>query len=364
MVGATDALIAYRTNPHVDQQERGLEAARLMARTLAKEIEPRQAAEFPPLAINIECQETGVPPLLPIYEAAATLQKHPHVLSTSIGLGFPYADVVEMGASAIVVTNGDQSLAETKVRELAEVMWNARQTFVPRLTSIDEALAGAAPLRGTSSLPKGGTSAPVCLLDMGDNVGGGSPGDGTHIAHALHRRQIADAFVCLCDPAAVEAAIRVQFGKPAELCVGGKTDARHGPPLAATFTVIAKSAGQFTESQPRHGGFSKFDQGLTAVVRTESGLTIMLTSRRMAPWSLEQLRHCGLNPAEFRVLVAKGVHAPVAAYREVCKTFIRVDTPGVTSANLSRFEYQNRRRPMYPFEPEAVWSQPFAENRK
>jgi hypothetical protein len=30
---------------------------------------------------------------------------------------------------------------------------------------------------------------------------------------------------------------------------------------------------------------------------------------------------------------------------------IRVDTPGVTSANLLRLQYHQRRRPMFPFEP-------------
>ena len=44
MVEATDALIAYRTNPHIDQRQRGLEAAGLMARTLSGEIQPVQSA--------------------------------------------------------------------------------------------------------------------------------------------------------------------------------------------------------------------------------------------------------------------------------------------------------------------------------
>ena len=63
-----------------------------------------------------------------------------------------------------------------------------------------------------------------------------------------------------------------------------------------------------------------------------------------------------LDPAHFRVLVAKGVHAPVAAYAPVCQHLIRVDTPGVTTADLSRLTYHHRRRPMFPFEPEVTWT--------
>ena len=100
----------------------------------------------------------------------------------------------------------------------------------------------------------------------------------------------------------------------------------------------------------------EFDQGRTAVVRVRgTGLTLLITSKRMVPFSLEQLRSCGLNPLDFRVLVAKGVHAPVAAYREVCDTFIRVNTPGATSADLSSFPFLNRRQPLYPFEDTGSW---------
>ena len=76
----------------------------------------------------------------------------------------------------------------------------------------------------------------------------------------------------------------------------------------------------------------------------------------MAPYSLEQLRSCGLDPGSFRVLVAKGVNAPIAAYEEVCSRFIRVDTPGVTASNLNHFAYHRRRRPMFPFERDFEWS--------
>ena len=73
MVGACDATIGYTTNPHLDQRERGIEAAALLGRTLRGEVRPTQAAAFPPLAINIERQRTNVPPCSTILdEMAAT----------------------------------------------------------------------------------------------------------------------------------------------------------------------------------------------------------------------------------------------------------------------------------------------------
>lgn len=82
----------------------------------------------------------------------------------------------------------------------------------------------------------------------------------------------------------------------------------------------------------------------------------MLTSKRMVPFSLHQLTDFRIDPKAFRFIVAKGVNAPLAAYREVCPSFVRVDTPGSTAANMTLFAYRHRRRPMYPFEPDLSWA--------
>jgi microcystin degradation protein MlrC len=57
-----------------------------------------------------------------------------------------------------------------------------------------------------------------------------------------------------------------------------------------------------------------------------------------------------LDPAQFQVLVAKGVIAPVAAYAPICRELIRVNTPGVTTADMAALPYTHRRRPLFPFE--------------
>jgi microcystin degradation protein MlrC len=95
--------------------------------------------------------------------------------------------------------------------------------------------------------------------------------------------------------------------------------------------------------------------GPTAIVETDEGVTVQLTSTPVLPFSLGQLTSCGLDPGEFHILVAKGVHAPVAAYAPVCKSVMRVNTPGVTAADVERLTFHHRRRPMYPFERDTSW---------
>jgi microcystin degradation protein MlrC len=338
MIDACDATIAYRTNPHLDQRARGLEAAAIIVRTLRGEIRPTQAAAFPDVAINIATQETDVPPCSALISRADAERATPGVLSNSVVLGFPYADVPEMGSSFIALTDNDPALARRSADALARWLVANRHDFVGKLPGVDDAVEQAMRLDG-----------PVCLLDVGDNVGGGSPADGTLLAHALHVRRVT-SFLCLYDPAAVKRAADAGTSGSINLDMGGHTDELHGTPLRATVKVISLHDGRFTEDQPRHGGKNGYEMGATAIVETTSGLTIQLTSRRTPPFSLNQLLSCGVKPETFHVLVAKGVNAPIAAYRPVCRHIIRVNTPGVTTADMTLLPHRHRRRPMFPFE--------------
>lgn len=341
MIDSTNVIMAYETNPHLDQRATGRRAADLLTRVLRDEIQPIQVAAFPPMAINIQSQETSTAPLSDFYESAKELNKRKDTLSHSIILGFPYADVPEMGSAVLVVTDNDTERATEIVGELGNAMWEMRQefepTFVPPRDAIKTALASA--------------EFPVVLLDMGDNVGGGSPADGTTLLTELHGCGATNAFVCICDPESTTSAIEAGPKAELELTIGAKNDTLHGAPFKAHFRVLSIHDGKFFETKARHGGFTQFDQGPTAVVETlDTEIKVMLTTRRMPPFSLAQLTSCELAPKLFSIIVAKGVIAPLAAYRPVAKSFIHVDTPGVTRADMTRLNYSHRRRPMFPFE--------------
>ena len=339
MLDACNATIAYRSNPHLDQKAVGTAAAKLMVKILKREVKPTQAAAFPPIAINIERQGTTTPPCLPLYQLADGMLNQEKVLSNSIILGFPYSDVKEMGSSTIVVTDNDPGLAQKLADELAEHLLEHRREFVGEFIDIETAIDRAMEIEG-----------PVCLLDMGDNVGGGSAADGTLIASELHRRGNARSFVCLFDADSVTKAAAAGVGSELELVMGGKTDDLHGAPLKASVLVLSIHDGKFRESEIRHGGQTQFDMGTTAVVRTRTGVTISLTTRRTVPVSLGVMTSVGLDPADFDIIIAKGVHSPVAAYEPVCAELIRVDTSGATTADMRNFKFKHRRKPLFPFE--------------
>lgn len=338
MVAATNALVAYRENPHVDMRQRGVEAATLLVDQLKGRITPVQALVQVPLAISIEQQATAAEPCRSLYAFADRLRQEPGILSLSIQIGFPYADVEEMGASIIVVADGDRARALATARRLEGYLLERRDDFVGARTDLQAAFR----LIDSSARP-------VLLLDMGDNVGGGGPANNLAILEALEERKSYRYFVCICDPEAVRAAESYRPGQSFVLTLTG-TRGEGTATCQVEVTLRRLTAGSFQESRPRHGGQINFSMGRTAVVETAPGSVIMITSQRVMPFSLQQLISHGIDPAAFDAIVAKGVNAPIAAYAPVCPTMVQVDTPGVTQADMTRFEYRHRRRPLFPFE--------------
>ena len=251
-----------------------------------------------------------------------------------------------MGTATIVITDNDHELAAQLADDLADEIWTRRDQMRGKLLSVAEAVGQC----------KTQTTQRTCLLDMGDNVGAGSAADGTDLLAELLRQQIEPFFCCIYDPEAVSIGNATGVGGSTRMMIGGKSDEFHGAPIELLVDIVSLHDGRFRESRPRHGGIVQFDQGATAIVRCNAPqATIMLTSKRMVPFSLEQLTSFQIDPRVFQVLVAKGVNAPIAAYQEVCDSFIRVNTRGCTSADLSQQKLHQRRRPMYPFEPQTTW---------
>ena len=329
MVERSTAIVAYRTNPHLDQEQRGYEAAMLLARTLTAEIRPVQALETPPMLIQISRQYTASAPARGLYSDLEQVLLRPGILSASVAMGFYYADVEEMGASFLAVADGDAGAAGAAAKWMADRAWNRRAEFTGELpdpaTAVREAAASG--------------RKPVVLMDVGDNVGGGSPGDSAVLFAELMRQGVRNGLVILYDPEAVQQCVGAGVRGVVELHKGG---------IRGRVRTI--SDGLFRETQIRHGGWGEFDQGVTAVVETEEEHTIILTSRRMAPMSLEQVLSLGVRPERKNILIVKGVVAPRAAYEPVAGEIVLVDTPGVTSDNPRHFEYRRRRRPLYPLE--------------
>jgi microcystin degradation protein MlrC len=339
LIRACNATISYRTNPHLDQHATGLKAARLLNRMLRGEVRPVQALAVPRLQMSIDRQETAAEPCRSLYLLADEIMARPGVLSASIALGFPYADVPQMGSTVWVVTDNDPDLARRSADELCNYLITHREKFRHGLTEPEAAVREIAR-----------TEERVCLLDVGDNIGGGGPADGTILPQLLHDHSVARSLVLLYDSQSQAEARSAGVGAKLTLSIGARSGSDIGKPLVVSVTVRSLHEGKFHDPIPSHGGRTDYDMGPTAIVETDRGMTIMLFSNRIPPYSLQQLLSCGLDPQQFRVFLAKGVNAPLGAYRPVVTRFIRCNTPGPTCADMTQLPFHRRMRPLFPFE--------------
>ncbi|HXF64879.1 MAG TPA: M81 family metallopeptidase [Caldilineaceae bacterium] len=345
LVRDATALIIYKTNPHIDQRERGLQAAELLARTIRGEVRPVSAIAKPDVLFNIAFHNTSLPPMQPIMQAAIALEKEPGILAASIAAGYQYADVPAMGPSVVVVADGDQALAERGAQRLAGLIWAARDQLRPDLPGAAEAVRMAMEA----------TRTPVALFDMGDNIGGGSAADSTFILEELLAQKADGWVMTIFDPESVQACAQAGIGATVSLQVGGKTDTAHGPTLPITGRVRTLHDGSFEETERRHGGGRYFNQGLTAVVEVNrtgpgKGGLLVLNSKRTPPMSIHQITCVGIQPHQQRILVAKGTIAPRAAYEPVCAQIIQVDTGGACDINRPPSEFKLARRSFYEWQ--------------
>ena len=337
MVTESTALVIYKTTPHIDQRQRGLQAAELMMRILRDGITPTQALAKPPMLLNILYHVTSVPPMEPILNAATQLEEDPNVLVGNVAVGYPYADVHEAGPAFVVVTDNDPHLAQTEADRLSDMLWNVRGQLTLNLPDAARAVEQAIPSE----------SHPVILVEMGDNIGGGSPGDSTFILAELVQQEASGFVVVVYDPEAVQTCIQAGVGGTVSLDVGGKADNLHGDPVPIRGTVRLIHDGQYIETQPRHGGQRYHNQGLTTVVAVEDSL-VVLTSRRQTPFSLQQLYSLGIDPTEMRMIVVKAAVAYRAAYEPIAGQIIEVDTPGLTAVNPLHFKIPQHPPPAVP----------------
>jgi len=353
IVEQSTALLSYQENPHIDTKQRGIRAAKIIADTVRGMAAPAQALAKPPMLYNIVFQYTKREPLRSIVEESRRLEEAPKVLAVSVAGGYQYADVPWMGPSAVVVTDGDQALAGREAQRLADMLWNTRDRLFLALP--DPAAAVRQAIESDRF--------PVVLMDMGDNIGGGSAGDSTFLLAELLRQEARGWVVTLADHRAALSAFQAGVGGVFDLHVGGKEDRLHGEPVRVRGRVRSLHDGLYFEPEVRHGGDRYHDMGPTAVVAVEGSTLelpslLLLTTQRSSPNSLHQLRSCGVSPERQRVLSVKGTIAPRAAYEPIAARIIEVDSGGATAVNPARFTYRRVRRPLFGLDQR----QPVAED--
>ena len=322
-----EAVITFKEYPHIDRKERGIQAARLMARILKGEVKPVQAIAKPQMLFNLIHQNTFTGYMKNIVAECRRLEReNPKILAVSFPGGYQWSDVEWMGPSAIVVTDNDPALAQREAQRLSDMLYAQRDTFIfdPPDTAESVRMAMAE------------KKSPVVLMDTGDNIGGGSAGDSTHFLVEFLRQKTQGWAMSLADAASVKLAAKAGVGGRFDGMVGAKHDKLHGEPVRITGIVRS------LRTEPSANAVIEVD-GATG---TQKNL-LLITSRSSGGRNAGEYSDNGIDPKKQHILVSKGTVAPFETFQHVAGRIILVATPGPTDVNVSRFKYTHVRRPLH-----------------
>ena len=331
MVENADALIAYRTYPHVDMAETGERAANFLLARLQSMARPHVAWRRLPFLIPLQTQCTMLEPAQTIY--ARLVQLEGDAIDTlSFTPGFPAADFPECGPAVLAYAQSADAAA-IAADALRFVVEEAEGEFDYPVYTPEEGVRRAIALAANASRP-------VVIADTQDNPGAGGNSDTTGMLRALVLADAQRAAIGLIvDPEAALAAHAVGQGGHLEIALGGKSNILGDSPFPGRFSVEKLSEGKFTCSGPFYRG-ARLNLGPSACLRI-GGVRVVVASDKPQMADQEMYRFIGIEPTREAILVNKSsVHfradfGPIAHEILVCKA------PGPMLADPSDFPWKN-----------------------
>jgi microcystin degradation protein MlrC len=347
MTALINIAVSFRTYPHVDMRERGIEACQLLQSAMMGAINPRVVVTRLPMLVGCDDgRTTNDGPMCRILEYAAEEMVAPGILNIAVNAGFTEGDVYAAGPS-VLVTYDQKAVAgivATSVGDrLCDTIWKYRNNYAFP-TDIETCMSRL------KSLPTG--DRPIIVADYSDNPGSGAYGDCTTILAAFLEAGMTNvALGALYDPEAVQELIEAGIGSTRTLLVGGKTDALvGGGPLKITGTVVTVSDGEFIYEGPMQTGLSG-TLGPCVCFRVD-GIDILIVSENCQMKDKNLFRTVGIEPTEKSIVVVKSMQHFRCAFEPISAEVLIVDAGGLSTPDTKNRTYKNIRRPVFPLDNE------------
>jgi len=328
MVANVDALVSYRTNPHMDQAERAEDAARLLREFLGGRKSTRAFVRLPltPASVTLLTREG------PYADAIAYGQTKVGngVLDVSIVGGFVFSDTPKNGVA--IVVNGKASADVRGVAlDIAGRIWNDRRRFVKRLTSIEDAMR---------------VPGKTIWSDAGDNPGGGGTGKTTTLLKHLYAANAQGVLYGVFFEPEIAAAAQG----------ASEITARFTEGFAAPAKVLKTTDGKCVGRRGIWAGRA-LELGPTCALQI-GGITVVCASKRKQCADPVFFEMHGLDIRAARTVVVKSRGHFRGGFDEFFppERVIEVDTPGLTSPVLERLDFKGLPRPVFPLDADAKWT--------
>lgn len=343
MMEHADALIAYRTYPHVDMAETGRACARHLALMLKTRAKFAKAFRQLPFLIPISWQCTNDQPTKGIYQKLAALEND-GVPTLSFAPGFPAADFRDCGPS-VFAYGKTQADADAAAAKLVAIVEGHENDFDGRIYSPDDGIRHAMELAKTATRP-------IVIADTQDNPGAGGDSDTTGMLRALVRNNALRAATgVIYDPQSAEAAHQAGVGATVTLSLGGKSGIPGDAPYTESFVVETLSDGKFVATGPYYGG-RDMEMGLSACLRI-GGVRIVVASHKAQLADQSMYRYVGIEPTEQAILVNKSSVHFRADFEPIAEKLLICAAPGAMPADTASLPW-TRLRPGVRIKPNGI----------
>ncbi|MGV3651473.1 MAG: M81 family metallopeptidase [Devosia sp.] len=339
LVAAADIIVTYKEYPHTDVDARAADVYRLAAATRSGAIRPVMAV--------VDCRMLAVwrtprEPVRSLVDAMSAAEGQGGVLSVSFAHGFPWADVPDVGARVIAITDGDPALADRTARAFQQRIWELRFETRDTLLTLDDAIA-----RTLSPEPGLTVFADVC-----DNAGAGTASDATFLLSALVKAKARDVLTGLFwDPVAVRLCLEAGEGSRLPLRIGGKVGPFSGQPVDLDVTVKALAP----EASQTYGT-GRQAMGDAALV-SAGGIDIALISLRTQTFHPDAFAALGADIGTYRSVYVKSAQHFSAGFAPVADRILYVSAGGAADPDFERIALPRAGRPLWP-----LVEDPFAGN--
>ncbi|MCP4725221.1 MAG: M81 family metallopeptidase [bacterium] len=271
-------------------------------------------------------QGTGVTPAMDIMERARRWENQRKDAYVSVAFGFAYADVPDVGATVMVVTNDDQELADQIAQDMNDYIWRNREAFAGKM--LPKTREGVA--RAVFAVSEEKT--PVVIADHSDRTGGS-----THILEELLRQRASNfCITTLRDERAIEK-IKAEntVGDRITINLGGYSDEYAGNPVEVTGTVSF---------------IGEYRRDATVVLALNNNDHVILTEHLMQITDTGIFEPLGIDLSSLDIIVLKSRVHFRRGYHETgfAGAIFEVDAPGWGPADLTNLPYTNIPKDIYP----------------
>lgn len=339
IVSLADAVVGFRTYPHIDQGNTGRRGARILLDLLNGGAQPATVLSKRAMVVPAEGQALADLPMSRLRELAdaATVGA---VVDVSLFPVQPWLDVPELGFGVTVTHLGNPVAAQALADRIADAAWDSRKEFEPRLVGVDDAV---------HSVVDGDGSRPVLLVQSADSPTAGATADSaTVISALLELGRGIRALATVVDAPAVAKCFHVGVGGQVSTSLGATLDSRWSEPVPVQGTVlnlgdspVTLAGDTMTGQQISMGHWATVDLG---------DLMVLVTERPAPTFDPAGYRHAGLEPSTAQAVLVRSATLFRAGFAGMFDVAHILDLPGASTPNLRHLSFRRAPRPMYPLD--------------